>query len=186
MAAAESIAISGASGAGKSQFLRALVDLDPHDGEMWLNGIAASSMDAMHWRRLVHYIPAESGWWAERVSDHLGSQARQALPEVGFSETILSREVRSLSSGERQRLALLRALEGAPQVLLLDEASANIDPENQLQFELLVKKEQQQRQMGVIWVTHDVRLAARVATRRLSFSRGTVDDDPAALLKANV
>ena len=69
------IGITGASGAGKSLFLRMICDLDPNDGEVWLNGAPRSAMTAPAWRRQVVYVPAESGLVGPTSSSRPFSQA---------------------------------------------------------------------------------------------------------------
>ncbi len=71
-------------------------------------------------------------------------------------------QVSRLSSGERQRLALLRALDHNPKVLLLDEVTANLDQENTLKVENLIKSRLQQG-LIVIWVSHDQDQRERMA-----------------------
>ncbi len=66
----ECIAIRGKSGCGKTIFLRAIVDLDPNQGEVWLDGLERTSLPAFEWRRKVMLVPAESGWWADHVGEH--------------------------------------------------------------------------------------------------------------------
>ncbi len=61
IAAGECVAVLGASGSGKSLLLRAIADLDPHNGEVSLKGRRCSEMPADEWRRLVALVPAESG-----------------------------------------------------------------------------------------------------------------------------
>src|SRR5437764_9150333 len=88
LSAAECIAVKGPSGAGKTLLLRAIADLDPNEGMVCLEGRDRSTIAAPEWRRLVGYVPAEPGWWAETVGEHF-SEWRAALPsarELGFPE----------------------------------------------------------------------------------------------------
>ena len=70
VAESELICISGESGSGKSLLLRAIADIIPHQGDVLLGDVAASSMTAPEWRRKVSLLPAESQWWSDDVADH--------------------------------------------------------------------------------------------------------------------
>lgn len=85
IAAGECVALMGPSGAGKSLFLRAIVDLDPGIGRVLVGDRARSDMPAGAWRRLVSLVPAESGWWADRVGDHFppGDETQRLTEVVG-------------------------------------------------------------------------------------------------------
>jgi len=173
LAAGECVCISGPSGAGKTLLLRALADLDPHEGEVWLDGCACSSMPGPLWRRRVGYLPAESHWWAETVAEHLPAVPDQAaLEALGFEYGILQQPVRRLSSGERQRLALLRLLANRPWALLLDEPTAALDPVNMQGVENLVNRYRRQHRAAVLWVSHDEAQIARLAARHYRLSAG--------------
>ena len=108
----ECVSVAGKSGAGKSVLLRIVADLDPHEGDTLLDGAACSGMPAPKWRRMVTYVAAESGWWDERVAAHFSPATDFAalFPIVGISAEASAWAVARLSTGERQRLALLRAL----------------------------------------------------------------------------
>ena len=80
LAAGECIALRGPSGAGKTLLLRALADLDPSAGVVRLDGTPRGRIPAPTWRRRVGYVPAEPGWWSERVADHFPDWASQAGP----------------------------------------------------------------------------------------------------------
>ena len=66
----QTVSIVGPSGSGKSLLLRAIADLDPHDGEAWVGAQARSGMTPPEWRRRVGLLPAEASWWADTVGEH--------------------------------------------------------------------------------------------------------------------
>ncbi|MDE2334014.1 MAG: ABC transporter ATP-binding protein [Rhodospirillales bacterium] len=169
----ECLAVQGASGAGKTLLLRAIADLDPADGDVALDGVSREAMPAPRWRRLVGYLPAESGWWAETVREHFldWAKALALIRRLGFAEDPAGWPIARLSTGERQRLALARALAMEPQALLLDEPTASLDPTSVATVEAMVR-ERRDRGACVLWVTHDGVQAARVATRRLCIEAG--------------
>ena len=171
--AGECIALRGPSGAGKSLLLRAIADLDPNEGEVILDGTPRDRIPAPSWRRRVGYVPAEPGWWSERLADHFQDWESQAGParRLQVSPGVVERRVSQLSTGERQRLALLRALEHRPEVLLLDEPTGPLDEETTAAVEALLR-EKQSNGLAILWVTHDKRQAERVATRRFWIDRG--------------
>ena len=163
------LAISGASGSGKSRLLRALADLDPHRGQVALGTTACSDVRGHEWRRRVMLVPAESQWWAETVGEHFPARHvdegwRDAL---GFAGGVEDWSVSRLSSGEKQRLAVLRALAHGPQALLLDEPTANLDADSIVRVERLLTDAIRAHGWPVVWVTHDVAQIARVADNHL-------------------
>ncbi|MBT8440600.1 MAG: ATP-binding cassette domain-containing protein [Gammaproteobacteria bacterium] len=155
------LCIYGESGSGKTLLLRAIADLDPNEGSLALDNQARSNIGADQWRRQVTYLPAESFWWHTRVGEHFESNDTD-WSILGLSQQIAEWQISRLSSGERQRLALLRALDHKPKVLLLDEVTANLDEENTLKVEALIKSCLQQG-LIVIWVSHDKAQRKRMA-----------------------
>lgn len=167
MGAGECIAVTGRSGAGKSRLLRMIADLDPHEGDVAFRGHSQNAMSASQWRRQVMYFPAESGWWSDNVGDHFakGADARALLHGVGLSEDMLSMSVHRLSTGERQRMALVRGLLLKPDVLLLDEPCSALDAATTMHVEGLLSH---LRRAGttIVLVTHDDEQVRRMADRR--------------------
>ncbi len=143
--AGECLAISGPSGSGKSLLLRMICELDPCSGTAALNGVARASMSAPAWRSKVLYQPAEAAWWAPTAAAHFKPQhmarVHALLAQLKLSPTLLDSEVQRLSTGERQRMALVRSLACGPQVLLLDEPTAALDPEATAAVEQLLRTE---------------------------------------------
>lgn len=175
VAAGECVVVQGPSGAGKSLLLRAITDLDPNQGCVSLDGCDRAAMTAPAWRSLVGYVPAEPGWWADRVDDHfLDWSANQALARrLNLPEGMGNGMVAHLSTGERQRLALLRALERHPRVLLLDEPTAALDATATALVEALLA-ERRAGGLALLWVSHDPDQAARLSGRRLVVEHGRV------------
>ncbi len=171
----ECIAIGGPSGGGKSLLMRAIVDLDPNQGEVSLDGRSRDHMPAPEWRRAVVYVPAEAGWWADRVAAHFPDpdMARPLMVRLGLSTDALDWEVARLSTGEKQRLAMVRAFLAAPKVMLLDEPTSGLDPEAtaKVEGELLERLGQG---VGMILITHDAGQAARLASKRFHMEAGTL------------
>ena len=171
--AGECIAVRGPSGGGKSLLVRALADLDPSDGNVRLGGTSREALSGPAWRHRVTYLAAESGWWAERVAAHFTNWpaaltiARRLLLPAEIGEAPIQR----LSTGERQRLALIRALVQAPEVLLLDEPTAALDEAATAVVEALVS-EHLGRGGSALWSTHDAAQAGRLARRALWLEGG--------------
>ena len=168
----EMLQITGASGSGKSLLLRALADLDPSLGKVRLSGRDREGIAPTDWRRQVAYVPSETAWWAPRVDEHLpaGSDRAQALSwleRFSLPAEALGWEIERLSSGERQRLGLLRAFLNRPRVLLLDEPTANLDLENTRRIERAVRGYLAEEGAGAFWVSHDTLQRRRLGGRIL-------------------
>ncbi len=159
------IVISGTSGAGKSLLLRAIADLDPHEGMLLLDNQNYLLFPPTEWRKEIGLLPAESQWWYETVEEHFTNIEPAWFAQLGFDLTILKRKVSGLSTGERQRLALLRLLINKPSVLLLDEITANLDSENTVRIEKLIHTYKQQYQAAIIWVSHNAQQIKRIADK---------------------
>ncbi len=158
-------AVTGPSGAGKSVLLRMVADLDPHDGQVLLDGVDRNSLPAPEWRRRVTYLAAESGWWADRVGDHFPTPNPDFEPNrdsLRLPAGVLDWPVTRLSTGERQRLALLRGLAGTPRILLLDEPTAALDPAATAAVEAILRA-RLARGMALLLVSHSADQVVRLA-----------------------
>lgn len=158
--------ISGKSGSGKTVLLRALADLDENQGDVSLNDRPRSSIRAPDWRRRMCYVPAEPGWWSDTIEDHFSDmvRAKKWAARFGLGADVFANRVSRLSTGERQRLALVRALILEPDVLLLDEPTAALDPDAVSHVETALK-EFMQKGGSVVLVTHDRAQGQRMGAR---------------------
>jgi ABC-type iron transport system FetAB ATPase subunit len=176
----ELVQITGASGSGKSLLLRAIADLDPSRGRVRLEGQDRDELNPTDWRRKVAYVPAETAWWAPQVAEHLpagwvAAEVQGWLARFSLPEESLQWDIERLSSGERQRLGLLRAFLNHPRVLLLDEPTANLDLENTRRIERAVRGYLAEAAAGVLWVSHDTLQRNRLGGRILEIHKGRLD-----------
>jgi ABC-type iron transport system FetAB ATPase subunit len=175
VAAHECLAVEGPSGAGKTRLLRAIADLDAAEGYVYLEGIERRELTGPAWRRRVRYVSAEPAWWGATAREHLpaGGRLGRLLAAVGLEAGLLDRPMAELSTGERQRLGLVRALADEPAVLLLDEPTSALDTqaaalvEELIRFQLLAGR-------IVVLVSHDAQRIERLAHARLQLAAGAL------------
>ncbi len=172
----EIITLSGSSGAGKSLLLRCICDLIQHQGDILLDGVSHHEISAHQWRKAVGMLAAESYWWHERIGDHFSTITDDELSRLGLLPKLLDQSVSECSTGERQRLALLRLLQNKPQVLLLDEPTSGLDQNSARQVEALIQSYVKDKQAAAIWVGHDFAQRQRVGTRHFQLDDGTVQE----------
>jgi ABC-type iron transport system FetAB ATPase subunit len=180
IAPGECVSLRGPSGSGKSLLLRAIADLDPHEGQVLLDGTPSTSIAAPQWRKQVALLPVESQWWLDEVGAHFPAPFRPEdcpwLAPLGFTTEVLHWQVSRLSSGEKQRLALARALVNRPRVLLLDEPTASLDSGTIAAVEQLIAEYRRDTGAAVLWVSHDAQQAARVADRQLELTAHGIEN----------
>lgn len=171
----ECMAIEGPSGIGKTRLLRAIADLDAAEGRVVLDGVERSEMPAWQWRRQVRFAAAEPGWWGDTPRASVLTPASDAarvlklIANLGLDAGILDRPLTELSTGERQRLALVRALADQPRVVLLDEPTGALDSVSAALAEELIRY-QALAGKTVILVSHDKLQIERLADLRLQLA----------------
>jgi ABC-type iron transport system FetAB ATPase subunit len=180
----EAVAIQGVSGSGKSTLARTLATLvEPDAGTVLLGGQDAREIAPTQFRTRVAFLAQQPAMFAGTVRDNLGAgpalhgkslsetQARELILAVGLEDSILPREARTLSGGERQRAALARALANSPEVLLLDEPTAALDPDAGERIVALLR-ELSARGLSIVMVTHDEAHARGLSGTRYRCERG--------------
>ncbi len=190
----ETLAVLGRSGTGKSVLLRLIIGLEaPDSGSVCIYGqdIAGLALDRMGDIRkrmgflFQHAALYDSLTVAGNVAfplehhrrDVSGSEradrVRQLLAEVGM-EGNLEKMPSDISGGMQKRVGLARALALDPEILLLDEPTAGLDPISSGEIDELILKLQRERQMASIVVTHDLHSAKTIANRLALLDQGNV------------
>ncbi|MDC3332722.1 ATP-binding cassette domain-containing protein [bacterium] len=175
------ISLSGPSGCGKSRLLRAIADLDIHQGYAKLADMRCDQIPAPQWRQQIALLPTEIHWWLPTVREHFSKKQlnspdiNNCIQQLGFSLDDIKKPVDHLSSGEKQRLGLVRLLAQQPKVLLLDEPTANLDDNNKTIVEKIITDYSLKNSATIIWVTHDKQQQQQVATSHWVFNNNTVE-----------
>jgi len=180
LAAGPLTVIMGPNGAGKSLLLKLLHGLlRPDAGSVRWGGLAAGEMvrrrQALVFQRPVllrRSVAANVRFVLRLRGVDSAERCRELLAYVGLAD-LAQQPARRLSGGEQQRLALARALALAPEILLLDEPTANLDPAATAAIEAIV---QAAHRLGtkVLFVTHDLGQARRLADEVVFLHRGRV------------
>jgi len=184
----EIFAVVGPSGSGKSTLLRLLNFLEPPSGGcLEFDGVVfrPETEIPLALKRRVTMVFQRPLLFNGSVWDNVAlglrlrgqrdasRQIQEALDEVGLSH-LIRQPARTLSGGEAQRVALARAIVLQPDVLLLDEPTANLDPSNVGLIESIVRRINEQQKTTLVLVTHNVFQARRLATRAAFLLDGKV------------
>jgi len=173
------ITISGASGAGKSTLLHLIAGLDLcSEGSITFEGkeiSALSKTDRNQWRNqrvgLVfqfHNLLPElnaldnvmvPSWLGKKKNEQVEARATELLERLGVGHR-LHHYPSELSGGEQQRVAIARALMNAPDILLADEPTGNLDSKNADEVHAILKELNEKHGQTVVVVTHNKALAA--------------------------
>jgi len=182
ISAGERVALVGPNGSGKSTLLRTLHGvLSPVAGTVWRDPAQRQAMlfQRPHLLRTSALNNVALGLWLDRSLGLSWSaaktQALQALARVGL-QGIAAQGGRQLSGGQQQRLALARAWARQPDVLLLDEPTASLDPHAKREVENLIVEFAQggAQPLTLVWASHNLGQVKRIATRVLCLAEGRV------------
>lgn len=175
VAKGECLAVTGPSGASKTRLLRAIADIDPADGQVYLDGAERGEMAAHVWRRRVRFVTCEPVWWTATARPSMTRDRTQQdrlakyLGALAIPAHLCDQPIAELSRGERQRLALVRSLVDEPPVLLFDEPALGLDGPSAALVEELIRFLILQRRCVII-ASHDLSLLNRLAHVRLELA----------------
>jgi zinc transport system ATP-binding protein len=170
------LSILGPNGAGKTVLLKALISLVPYSGEIvWDRsatiGYVPQKIDADRHLPLTYRDLFKSKC---RIAKVAAGHIDEVSQSVGLTKEMLATPVGHLSGGYFQRGLIAFALIGKPNVLLLDEPTASIDEPGEENIYELIHRLQDQYQLAVITVSHDLSFVYRYATRVLCLNRRSV------------
>lgn len=189
----EFVALIGPNGAGKSTFLKSLLGhLHPTSGTIVLDGKPLTAWDAKARAARMAYIPQDFTlqfdyrvrdfvlmgrtpylpWWASYSAQdyRICDQVLQQLDLTSFAHRMIS----ELSGGERQRVSIARALTQQTDIILMDEAFANLDINHQIELMQLLSQINSQHNKLIILISHNLNLAAAYCRRILMLSEGRI------------
>ena len=189
----EFVAILGPNGAGKSTLLKVLLgSLSPQQGEVRLDGKALASWDAKARARRMAYIPQDFTlqfdytvrdfvlmgritylkWWAAYSAQdaEICEAVMDELDLHQYADTLISQ----LSGGERQRVSIARALAQQTDIILMDEAFANLDINHQIELMQILYRIHKSRRKCIVMISHNINLAAEFCQRIIMLRDGSV------------
>lgn len=192
----ETLGIVGESGCGKSTLLRTMAGLEkPDSGEILFHGRATGEMSRKELREVRSHIqmvfqdPLESFHPEMRVKEivcepllnyhrirrrEMREKAEELLRAVELPAELAERFPRELSGGQRQRVGIARALALQPEVLLCDEATSALDVLAQKSVVQLLERLQRERNLSLVFVSHDLALVEAISRRVAVMYKGNV------------
>lgn len=185
-------AIIGPSGCGKTTLMKMINKLEkPTEGEIYIDEEPITGLEEVKLRRSIGYViqriglmphmtivdnvsmvPRLLGW----PKDKTEARARELLSLVGLEpDTYWSRYPLELSGGQQQRVGVVRALAGDPNIILMDEPFSALDPISREQLQDELRNLQQEIQKTIVFVTHDMDEALKIADRIIVLRAGQVE-----------
>lgn len=183
----EVLVVIGPSGSGKSSLLRCLNRLEvPASGRILLDGTDIATINPLDLRRKVGMVFQKSIAFEGTVADNISysaslvreslslNQIRALMEKAALEPELIDKDASQLSGGQEQRLAIARTLANQPSVLLLDEPTSALDPIATHKIEETLLALRKSTNLTLIWVSHSVEQARRIADRILLLEDGTI------------
>ena len=178
----EIIYIKGESGCGKSTFLKLLNRLiEPDSGRVEFHGKPYSSIDVLELRRKIQLVPQTTFLMPDMTvrenllfasPDTVEERIVHLMDAFNLPLNLLESFGSKLSVGQAQRFSVIRALLMKPEVILLDEPTAALDPDNREKFQRSFLRLHSEEGLSTVWVTHDELQVANENGRRVLMEKG--------------
>jgi putative ABC transport system ATP-binding protein len=184
--AGDFISIIGPSGSGKSTFLKLCCHLiSPSEGDILYRDKSIMKYEPTTLRRQIAYVFQAPYLFGDTVMDNISFPYIIRNAKVDFERVYglfelfnlhgeyLEKDIKKLSGGEKQRIALIRTLLFNPEIILLDEVTSSLDMENTLIVEGVIESLNQQGST-ILWVTHDLEQSRKYANQVLTMENGEI------------
>lgn len=185
----EIIALLGPSGSGKSSLLKSINMLNtPSCGQIKYHNNHIQEISPMALRKKIGYVLQKPTLFGNDVMENLKypcelhqkvfdiNLVEFYLKKVNLKPDILEKKPNELSGGEQQRISLVRTLLLEPEIILLDEVTSALDEDNTLLIEELIKYENENNELTVIFISHNNEQAKRLAQKVIYMEEGVIKE----------
>ncbi len=185
----EIIALLGPSGSGKSSLLKSINMLNtPSCGQIKYHNNDIQEISPMALRKKIGYVLQKPTLFGNDVMENLKypcelhqkvfdiNLVEFYLKKVNLKPDILEKKPNELSGGEQQRISLVRTLLLEPEMILLDEVTSALDEDNTLLIEELIKNENENNELTVIFISHNNEQAKRLAQKVIYMEEGVIKE----------
>jgi len=190
--AGQIVTMIGPSGCGKTTSLKMINRLiEPSSGEVWVEGSEISRIDPVELRRNIGYVIQQIGLFPHlTIEENIGlvpklqgikksdmvSRTEELLELIGLDPSVYRRRYpQQLSGGQQQRIGVARALAADPSIILMDEPFSSLDPISRVQLQNELLKLNKTLQKTIVFVTHDISEAIKIADRIVLMKEGRLE-----------
>ncbi|MGI1691781.1 ABC transporter ATP-binding protein [Thermoanaerobacter uzonensis] len=175
--------IVGPSGAGKSTLIKLINRLiDPTHGSILIDDVDIKTIDVIDLRRRIGMVFQQPHLFEGTVKENIeygpmlkgekNINVEYYLSIAGLNSEYATRDVKSLSGGEQQRVSIARTLANNPETLLLDEPTSALDPTSTEIVEKLIFYLKEKMNLTIIWITHNMEQAKRIGDYTALLNKG--------------